>query len=104
MTEQDQPAVRSRFYYARLVKRVRAVLIDSVLIPVAAIASLVAGDALGVSDPTAKVLLLVVPVFVLEPLLVATTGGTVGHHLIGLRVTRLDGARRINIFAATLRF
>jgi hypothetical protein len=48
--------------------------------------------------------LLLVPIFILEPGLVAVTGGTVGHHLQGIRITRIDGQGNINIFAATIRF
>jgi uncharacterized RDD family membrane protein YckC len=90
--------------YPRLIKRVRAVLIDSVLVPVSVVATLILGDALGVAHPTGKLLLLIGPVFVLEPGLVAITGGTVGHHLQGIRVARIGGESNINIFAATLRF
>lgn len=90
--------------YPRLIKRVRAVLIDSVLMPVVFIGSLILGDALGVTQAYGKLLLIFLPIFVLEPGLVAFTGGTVGHHLIGIRVTRASDARNINIFAALLRF
>ncbi len=79
-------------------------LVDSVLVPVAAFATLIAGDALGVTQPFAKVMLIVMPIFILEPALVAFTGGTVGHHLLKLRITRLDGKGNINILAATARF
>jgi uncharacterized RDD family membrane protein YckC len=90
--------------YPRLIKRVRAVLIDSVLVPVAVFGTLILGDALGVSQPYGKALLLLGPIFILEPGLVAFTGGTVGHHLQGIRVTRTDGSSNINILAATVRF
>jgi uncharacterized RDD family membrane protein YckC len=90
--------------YPRLIKRVRAVLIDSVLVPVAAFGMLILGDTLGVSHPFGKVMLILVPILILEPGLVAFTGGTVGHHLLRIRVTRTDSTRNINIFAATVRF
>lgn len=90
--------------YPRLIKRVRAVLVDSVLIPVAAFGTLILGEASGISNPAGKVLLLLGPIFVLEPVLVAFTGGTVGHHLQGIKITTIDGTRNINIIAATLRF
>ena len=90
--------------YPRLIKRVRAVLIDSVLLPVAVFGTLIVGDALGVSHPFGKALLILAPIFFLEPGLVAFTGGTVGHHLLKIRITRMDGMRNINILAATVRF
>ena len=90
--------------YPRLIKRVRAVLIDSVFVPVAMFSTLIIGDALGVTQTFGKAMLLVIPVFIFEPALVAFTGGTVGHHLMKIRITRLDGKSNINIFAATVRF
>jgi uncharacterized RDD family membrane protein YckC len=90
--------------YPRLVKRVRAVLIDSVLVPLSVLGTLFLGNEAGVSSGVGKVMLLVAPIFVLEPGLVALTGGTIGHHLQRIRVATLDGKRNINIFAATIRF
>ena len=78
-------------------------LIDSVVVPVLAVATLIMGNALGVTEFFGRVLLIAVPVFILEPGLVAFTGGTIGHHLVGLRVRRLSGAGNINLFAATIR-
>jgi len=91
-------------FYPRLIRRVRAILIDSVLLPITVFGVLILGDALGVSHTYGKVALILVPIFVLEPGLVAFTGGTIGHHLLRIRVATLDGQRNINIFAATLRF
>jgi len=91
-------------FYPRLIKRVRAVLIDSVLVPVSVFATLIAGDALGLTHFYAKAMMFVLPIFVLEPAMVAFTGGTVGHHLMKIRVTRMNGQGNINIVAATLRF
>ena len=90
--------------YPRLLRRVQAVLIDSVLVPVALFGAVILGSTLGVSHPFAKVLFLLGPVIILEPGLVAFTGGTVGHHCLGIRVTKMDGASNINLLAATLRF
>ena len=94
----------SPIIYPRLIKRVRAVLIDSVLLPVAILVTLLLGNALGVSHPVGKAMLILAPIFILEPGLVAFTGGTVGHHLMKIRITRTDGKRNINIFAAIVRF
>jgi uncharacterized RDD family membrane protein YckC len=90
--------------YPRLLRRTKAVMTDAVILPVAVIASLFLGDALGVTNTSVKVASFVLPIFILEPGMVALTGGTIGHHLFGLRVARLDGKRRINLFAAIIRF
>jgi uncharacterized RDD family membrane protein YckC len=90
--------------YPRLIKRVRAVLIDSVLTIIAIAASLAIVSAIGGSSAFAKIILIVSPVLILDPVLVTITGGTIGHHVMGIRVTRIDGLSRINIVAATVRF
>lgn len=90
--------------YPRLIKRVRAVLVDSILLPVTVFAVLLLGDAVGVSGAGGKALLIAIPIFILEPGLVALTGGTVGHHLFRIRVVKRDGSSNINVFAAILRF
>ncbi|HEY1774177.1 MAG TPA: RDD family protein [Gammaproteobacteria bacterium] len=91
-------------YYPRLLWRLKAVMIDSIVVPLAMIASLLVGVELGVTDPIIRIALLVGPLFLLEPLMVTATGGTIGHHLLRLRVMRQDGDGNLNIFAATLRF
>jgi uncharacterized RDD family membrane protein YckC len=89
--------------YPRLIKRVRAVLIDSVVVPIAAVVSLMVGYAAGITELWARVVLVAVPILIMEPGLVAWTGGTIGHHLVGVKVLKADGIHRLNFFAATLR-
>jgi uncharacterized RDD family membrane protein YckC len=89
--------------YPRLIKRVRAVLIDSVVVPLAAVASVAVGYAFGITGIWERVLLFVIPVLLLEPGLVAWTRGTVGHHVVGLQVTRTDGTTKLDFFTATVR-
>ena len=91
-------------FYPRLIRRVRAILVDSIILPVVMFGVVMVGSAAGVSDGYAKFALLIVPIFVLDPAMVAVTGGTIGHHFQGVRIATLDGQRNINIFAATLRF
>lgn len=90
--------------YPRLIRRVRAALIDSVLILLGFFAGVAAVGLSGVEQPYAKLVFLLVPVLILEPVLVAFTGGTVGHHLMKIRVGKAGGAGNINLFAAMLRF
>lgn len=91
-------------YYPRLIKRVRAFLIDAVLVPFVALAALVIGVSLGVESLPAKLALFFAPILILEPALVAWTGGTVGHHLNRIKIVKKRGGGHINIFAATVRF
>ncbi len=50
------------------------------------------------------VIVILLPIFILEPVLVSLTGGTIGHHLIKIKVQNVHNNRNINIILATLRF
>lgn len=90
--------------YPRLLRRLQAILIDSLVLPCAIIIFLLLGDAIGIKQTWGRALCFLLPIFIFEPGLVAFTGGTVGHHLMKLRVATMDGKRNINIFAALIRF
>lgn len=94
----------NKIAYPRLIKRIQAFLIDSLLIPAAVFATLISSNVSAIAHPYGNALLLAATIFVLEPGMVALTGGTIGHHLLKIRVTKTDGASNINIFAATARF
>lgn len=47
---------------------------------------------------------LILPLFMFEPVLVSVTGGTIGHHIIGLRVQSCNSGNNLNIVLATIRF
>jgi len=93
----------SALRYPRLIKRVRAVLIDSVVVPLAAVASFAAGYGLGVTETWARALFVAIPILALEPGLVAWTRGTIGHHIVGIQVTKSDGVSKLNFFVASIR-
>jgi hypothetical protein len=67
-------------------------------------ATLIIGESIGVSSTAGKFLLLALPIFILEPVMLSMTGGTIGHHLTGIKVTKQNGLGKINIVAATIRF
>ncbi len=90
--------------YPRLLRRLQAVFIDGFVIPLAALATLVALTYAGIQSTWIKVLVPLLVVFLLEPVAVSTTGGSVGHHLVGLRVRKDSGDERINLLAALVRF
>lgn len=89
--------------YPRLLRRVRAFLIDSVLFIVVIYGWLLSLPALSGSPFLVKMLALVLPLVVLEPALVAFTGGTPGHHAMGLRIRRAARDQNIGILRATVR-
>jgi uncharacterized RDD family membrane protein YckC len=99
--EQSTPAPH---VYPRLLKRLQAVFIDGFVVPLSAIATLVALTYAGVESTWIKVLCPLLVVLVLEPIAVSATGGSVGHHLIGLRVRKERADERINLLSAVVRF
>jgi uncharacterized RDD family membrane protein YckC len=85
-------------------KRLRGVFIDGIIIPIAAIGTLVALTYAGVESTWIKVLCPLVVILLLEPVAVSATGGSIGHHLVGLKVRKEDADERISLFAAIVRF
>lgn len=90
--------------YPRLVRRLRGVFIDSLIVPLAALGTLVALTYAGVESTWIKVVCPLLVVLLLEPVAVSVTGGSIGHHLTGLRVRKEHVDERINVLAATIRF
>jgi uncharacterized RDD family membrane protein YckC len=89
--------------YPRLIRRVQAVLIDGVIIPVLAIFVVMVVGSDGYAGSYAA-FAAVLAVFLLEPFLVTATGGTIGHHLRGIRVLDSKTMSGLGILRATLRF
>jgi len=81
--------------YPRLLRRVRAGLIDSLIFAVLIYVWVFSLDLLEGASVAMKVAPFVAALLVMEPGLVAWTGGTVGHHVMGLRVR--DATRECNL-------
>jgi uncharacterized RDD family membrane protein YckC len=90
--------------YPRLVRRFQGVFIDGFVVPLCAMGTLVALTYAGVESTWVKVLCPLLVVFTLDPIAVSATGGSVGHHLVGLRVRKARADERIGIVAAVVRF
>ena len=91
--------------YPRLLRRIRAVLIDSVLIYIVAILFWLLLLPILDAFPTPVRIAYPILVFLaLEPCMVAFTGGSPGHHLMGLAITDSRSGSRIGVVRALLRF
>ncbi|MCP5007019.1 MAG: RDD family protein [Planctomycetes bacterium] len=90
--------------YPRLIRRVQAVLIDSLIVPIAVIISIFVSNKIGITENWVKALVIIGPVFILEPLLVSLTGGTIGHHAVKIKVRNINRDENINIILAVVRF
>jgi uncharacterized RDD family membrane protein YckC len=89
--------------YPRLLRRVRAALIDSVVFAAIIIAWIYSFGLLENAHAAIKVGLLAAACLIVEPGLVSLTGGTIGHHLMGLRVRDAGVDERIGFLRATMR-
>lgn len=90
--------------YGRFSRRLKAVVIDSVILTLALVAALFAAVAAG-SDHVGRILgTTVAAVWLLyEPLLVSATGSTVGHYLTNLRVVDNRSHGNISFMKAVAR-
>ena len=94
----------SDIQYPSLLKRIQALFIDFILILVVfALSSLIIG-LIGDTATGVKVGILIFCVIIYEPLLVAFTGGTLGHKVVGIQVkSYAQPDQNIPVFSAIIR-
>lgn len=89
--------------YPRIAKRMQAFLADGVILGVGIIVTLIIISNLGVQG-VESVIMAGLAVILLEPALVSFTGGTIGHHILGLRVVKNNTKQNLTFFSALIRF
>ncbi len=89
--------------YPRLIRRVRAVLIDSVFVLCIVILWWATLPLFENADSYIKVALPLTLIFILEPCMVAFTGGTPGHHIMGIKIVSAGTGRYIGVLRALIR-
>ena len=99
MTESILPAI-----YPRLIRRVQAFIIDSFIFSFVSVGLFLLVTPFEVEPIWVRIVIVFVPIFFFEPVLVSYTGGTIGHHLLKLKVQDVSNAKNINIFLAFIRF
>jgi uncharacterized RDD family membrane protein YckC len=91
--------------FLSLGRRFRAAIIDGALIVLLlSVLLLPVANLLADYGPAVRIGLLFLPVFLIDPYLVASTGGTIGHHAMQLRVQKVGEGANIGLGAAILRF
>ena len=90
-------------FYPRLLRRVRAALIDSMIFLTVFAVWMMLLPTIVDSHYLVKAGTLVIPLLTLDPIAVAYTGGTVGHHIMGLRIRDATLEKNIGIMRAMLR-
>jgi len=90
--------------YAGLPRRIRALMIDGLVLALTLFLSIGLVVLMGLQPHPIAPFIGLGPAFMLEPLLVSYTGGSVGHHLTGLRIRPVTANTRVNLAAAFFRF
>ena len=99
MTKSMLPAA-----YPRLIRRVQACIIDSFIFAFILVGLFLMVTTFAVEPVWVRIAVVLVPVLIFEPMLVSCTGGTIGHHLLKLKVQDVSNTKNINIFFAFIRF
>jgi uncharacterized RDD family membrane protein YckC len=95
---------KAELLYPRVLRRVQGALIDGLVIPVAAVGAIVALGYAGIGSGYLKGMVALFLILLLEPLAVSFTGGSIGHHVVGMRVRRISRDEKIGILSALVRF
>jgi len=82
---------------------VRAYLIDQLVLLAILAAWLLLLPRIEGFTPAQKIFALIAPMLLAEPCLVSLTGGTIGHHLMRLRIRDARADRNLGLVRATLR-
>ncbi len=90
--------------YPRLIRRVQACIIDSFIFVFVLVGLFLLVTTFAFEPVWVRITVVMVPVLFFEPVLVSCTGGTIGHHLLKLKVQDVSNSRNINIFFAFIRF
>lgn len=90
--------------YPVLLLRVKAAMLDSIIIAVLIFSLAYLSIVIGISNPALKVLFIVIPVVLLEPAMIWITGGSVGHHYSGIRIVGKDSGTNLFILNGIVRF
>lgn len=90
-------------FYPRLVRRVRAYLIDQLVLLALFAAWLLLLPWMEGFTSAQRIFALIAPIWLAEPCLVSLTGATIGHHLMRLRIRDARADRNLGFFRATLR-
>lgn len=99
MTENILPTI-----YPRLIRRVQACIIDSFIFSFISVGLFLLVTTFSVEPVWIRIAIIVVSLSFFEPVLVSYTGGTIGHHLLKLKVQDVSNTKNINIFLAFIRF
>ena len=90
--------------FPSLVTRVKAVMVDFIIILIIFSVASVLIDKIGETPTWVRVVIFVFCIYIYDPLLITLAGGTIGHHIMGIRVKKVkQPAKNINMLQASIR-
>ena len=96
MTEKEYPGVLAR---------VKAVMVDGILLLIFLVIASSIFSQLNDAPDYVRMLVFVLIFVLYDPILTSSTGGTIGHHIIGMTVRKVsDEKSNINFLMAIIRF
>ena len=95
--------MNSDWRYPRFLRRLQATLIDGIITVILFMVSLIVASQFGITGRDSLIIAIGI-ILLWEPFFVSVTGGSVGHHLLGIRVVSSATGNNINFFAAFVRF
>ena len=96
--------INDQIPYVRISRRIKALSIDTIVLVMAFALVLFVAAKLNIHRSTTAAVFIILIVGSLEPVFVAFTGSSIGHHLVGLRVRHVNSDKRLNIFLSYIRF
>lgn len=90
-------------FYARLSRRIKAVLIDGLLISLLVYLAIFVPIYLGIEAVTLASVIGLCLAFSVEPILVSYRGASIGHMIYGLRIQEVNSDRKLGLLKSYLR-
>ena len=90
--------------YSKLHRRIKALLIDGLVLGLCLFITIFSVAAMEVSSPLIESLIILVITVSIEPLCISFTGASIGHHLAGLRIRRSTEDKHLSLPLSYLRF
>jgi uncharacterized RDD family membrane protein YckC len=90
--------------FASLATRIKASIIDSIILMALFISIPMVIGAFSNSESTIKAVVMFAPLLLLEPFLVAYLGSTIGQFVFGIKIVRVDSRSNCPLFASFFRY
>jgi uncharacterized RDD family membrane protein YckC len=90
--------------YPKFIRRVKAALVDSFIIAILVVFCVAAITKSELVPSYLNIFIILLPIFIVEPLFVALTGGSPGHHLFNIKIRGKSKDEKLSIKKSILRF